>query len=135
MDALRKVIFLFLTFFSSLIKSDLETIFQGATLEYQDYENHQYIAENNNLGVVRVFQGKIYVSVPRWRNGVPSTLNILQDAKLRAFPNKASNKIDNCEGLQNVVAIGKHNVWKLLKMSHLKFPIFVFFLKKKLPVW
>ena len=110
MDARRKVIFLFLTFFSSLIKSDLETIFQGATLEYQDYENHQYIAENNNLGVVRVFQGKIYVSVPRWRNGVPSTLNILQDAKLRAFPNKVSNKIDNCEGLQNVVAIGKHNV-------------------------
>ena len=96
--------------FLSLIKSDLETIFQGATLEYQDYENHQYIAENNNLGVVRVFQGKIYVSVPRWRNGVPSTLNILQDAKLRAFPNKVSNKIDNCEGLQNVVAIGKHNV-------------------------
>ena len=106
MDAPKEVIFVFLTFFSSFIKSELETIFQTATLEYEDYENHQYIADNNNLGVVRTFQDKIYVSVPRWRNGVPFTLNTLQDTKLRAFPDTASNKIDDCEALQNVVTIG-----------------------------
>ena len=97
MDAPKEVIFVFLTFFSSFIKSELETIFQTATLEYEEYENHQYIANNNNLGVVRTFQDKIYVSVPRWRNGVPFTLNTLQDTKLRAFPDTASNKIDDCE--------------------------------------
>lgn len=106
MDAPKEVIFVFLTFFSSFIKSELETIFQTATLEYEDYKNHQYIADNNNLGVVRTFQDKIYVSVPRWRNGVPFTLNTLQDTKLRAFPDTASNKIDDCEALQNVVTIG-----------------------------
>ena len=106
MDAPKEVIFVFLTFFSSFIKSEFETIFQTATLEYEEYENHQYIANNNNLGVVRTFQDKIYVSVPRWRNGVPFTLNTLQDTKLRAFPDTASNKIDDCEALQNVVAIG-----------------------------
>ena len=106
MDAPKEVIFVLLAFFSSFIKSELETIFQTATLEYEDYENHQYIADNNNLGVVRTFQDKIYVSVPRWRNGVPFTLNTLQDTKLRAFSDTASNKIDDCEALQNVVTIG-----------------------------
>ena len=51
-------------------------IFQWSKLEYmEDYDN--YIAENNILGNVRNYKDKFFICIPRWRDGVPATLNTL----------------------------------------------------------
>ena len=82
----------------------LETLFEWSKLEYvEEYDN--YITENNILGNVRWHKDVFYVCVPRWRNGVPATLNTVDasTSKLRPFPNLASNKVGQCEtALQNV---------------------------------
>ena len=41
----------------------------------EDYDN--YIAENNILGNVRNYKDKFFICIPRWRDGVPATLNTL----------------------------------------------------------
>ncbi len=58
----------------------LETLYEWSNLEYiEDYED--YIMENNVLGNVRNYKNDFYVCVPRWRNGVPATLNILASSR------------------------------------------------------
>ena len=79
-------------------------------MEYtEDYED--YIAENNILGNVRSHNDQLYICIPRWRNGVPATLNKLANlsdgsSKLTPFPSLEANKVGNChKALQNVAAI------------------------------
>ena len=76
-------------------------------MEYiEDYDD--YIAENNILGNVRSYKEKFFICIPRWRDGVPATLNTLKtpDAKLRPFPNLETNIVGKCQkALQNVAAI------------------------------
>ena len=95
---------LFLLLCTQYAQSKLQTIYQTQKLEY--LENYSdYIPENNILGQVRVFDNNCYVSVPRWRTGVPATLNILENSKLSPYPDLKSNIIGTCSALQNVAAL------------------------------
>lgn len=109
-------VFLSLNLCASL---DHEVIYQWQLLDYewpdtetrrQYIENGSYIPDNNRLGNVRVFNGSVYVTVPRLRKGVPSSLNIIVDQNstnsplLRPFPNWEINQGATCDHLQFVNA-------------------------------
>ena len=78
----------------SVSNKKLIHVIQWSKLEYAD-EYDDYNVENNILGNVRSHKDTFYVCIPRWRDGVPATLNTLtksDSAKLRPFPNLASNQ-------------------------------------------
>ena len=109
----------------------IETILSWDKIEFDlneklKHEDHvEYIYENNLLGNVRIYNKHIIISVPRYKDGVPSTLNVvpthrkdthnmlhltsnghfLNSPKLRPFPSLEANQIGNCTSLQNVLAI------------------------------
>ena len=97
----------------------IETIFSWEKLQFDLKENRKqaaidYVEANNLLGNVRLFKNKFYVSVPRYLDGVPATLNTIEYPKgktdevspiLHPFPNMEENEIGNCTCLQNVLAI------------------------------
>ena len=68
-----------------------------------------YKPENNALVGIKLYKTRVYVTVPRWKSGVPSTLNVIaekQESKnvglLRPFPNWDMQTIGDCNKLQFV---------------------------------
>ncbi|XP_053373874.1 protein yellow-like [Mercenaria mercenaria] len=81
------------------------------TLKQQEIENKAYIPQNSAINGIKLYKGKVYVTVPRLKPGVPSTLNVIIKAPagsngsshlLRPFPNWEMQKLGNCEALQRV---------------------------------
>ena len=93
----------------------------NATLVYQipyvDYDwpsdadrtsaisNGDYVVENNLIAGLKVFGDTVYVTVPRWKNGVPSSLNTLVrnpggDIIMQPFPSWDMNKKGDCSAIQ-----------------------------------
>ncbi|XP_060086134.1 protein yellow-like [Ylistrum balloti] len=68
--------------------------------------NEEYIVNNNIISGMKVYDGNVYVTVPRWRRGVPSTLNKIVasngESILQAFPSWEMQKIGDCRALQYV---------------------------------
>jgi len=88
-------------------------VYSWVTLDYdwqnleqqQDYLNHEkYI--NNTVAGIKVWNNDIYVTVPRWRDGVPSTLNkvIMKNGKLilQPYPSWEMQQIGNPNALQYI---------------------------------
>jgi hypothetical protein len=103
---------IFLLCLTSSAQGEFETLIEWQRLEFTEFDD--YVVENNIIGNVRVYGDEAFVTVPRWRNGVPSTLNslnlahlnnVLSPPKLRPFPDLPSNRVGNCNALQNVAAI------------------------------
>ncbi|CAH1722965.1 unnamed protein product [Aphis gossypii] len=76
--------------------------------EHKSYalERREFVPENNLPVGIEVWKNKLFVTVPRWSNGVPSTLNYIpldvsstQSPKLTPYPNWAYNREGNCDGL------------------------------------
>jgi sugar lactone lactonase YvrE len=75
-----------------------------------DYLNKkEYIVENNEIAGIKVWKCKMFVTVPRWKPGVPSTLNyinlpegddIVSDPTLIPYPSWAQNEHKNCSSFQ-----------------------------------
>ncbi|XP_076752495.1 protein yellow [Xylocopa sonorina] len=96
-----------------------QVIFQWNTIDVmwpsedeQQYaiDHHDYIPENNFVAGIRFWKGKMYLTVPRWREGVPVTLGVTSATpvnqntapKLEAFPNWEMQKIGDCSAFQTV---------------------------------
>ena len=83
---------------------------------------YQYIPSNNMITGIKLWKGKMYVSIPRWKNGVPVTLAVtpaqpesadyfgpdglmsinITDPKLNPYPNWEMQELGDCNALQFV---------------------------------
>ncbi|XP_064594802.1 protein yellow-like [Liolophura sinensis] len=92
-----------------------EVVYEWVSLDY-DWPNdttkvdytaaRKYIKENNIIAGVKVYKDDVYVTVPRWREGVPSSLNkvVMKNGKpiLQPFPAWKSQTVGDCDALQYV---------------------------------
>ena len=99
---------------------EIETLFSWDTLRFDLMHNGRksnvtYVEEHNLLGNVRLYKDSFYLSVPRYLDGVPATLNTIKKSRnktgdsispiLRPFPSLEENLIGDCNSLQNVLAL------------------------------
>ena len=75
----------------------------------EDYlKRKEYIVKNNEIAGIKVWKCKMFLTVPRWKPGVPSTLNyinlpgnaVVSDPTLIPYPSWAQNKHKNCSSFQ-----------------------------------
>lgn len=110
-----------------------QVVFQWNTIdviwpseEKQNYatEHGDYIPANNFIAGVKFWKGKMYLTVPRWKNGVPVTLGVTSATpvngntapKLEAFPNWDMQEIGDCNAFQLVQSMEidpKGRMWVL----------------------
>ncbi|XP_017875534.1 protein yellow-like [Ceratina calcarata] len=96
-----------------------QVIFQWNTIdvmwpseEEQEFaiEHGEYIPANNFIAGIKFWKGKMYLTVPRWKDGVPITLGVTSATpinkvtapKLEAFPSWEMQKIGDCRAFQMV---------------------------------
>lgn len=83
---------------------DLNVAYQWDRLDLalRDDGPAAYVPENNVAHRLRVWDGALYVAVPRFRRGVPATLCRSDGDRLHAFPSAGLQTPGNCVALQNV---------------------------------
>ncbi|KAK2586174.1 hypothetical protein KPH14_001440 [Odynerus spinipes] len=70
-----------------------------------------YIAENNLPLGLEVHQKRVFLTLPKWRNGTPVTLATVprhsktKSPKLKPYPSWDWNRAGNCEGLTSVFRV------------------------------
>ncbi len=78
---------------------------------------YQFIPENNLIAGINVIdENNIFVTVPRWRNGIPATLNKLDiDTNfLTPFPNwemQEEGKEGCLQNVQSMTIDSKNQMW------------------------
>lgn len=100
--------------------------FQWPSDEERQYASARgdYIAANNFLTTVKFWKDKMYLTIPRWKDGVPVTLGVtsarpvngITAPKLEAFPSWAMQKLGDCSAFQLVHSIEidpKGRMWVL----------------------
>jgi len=109
--------------------SSYETVFAWKQLDFSfpdQWNQSAFISENNIIAGVKIHQDKMFLTVPRWRHGVPATLNFVHipaqnqsdnytrdwaednlptSPKLQAYPSWAMQTIGNCSAFQYVQSI------------------------------
>ncbi|XP_067671579.1 protein yellow-like [Haliotis asinina] len=67
-------------------------------------KNGSFIIQNNIISGIKIYNDSVYVTVPRWRKGVPSTLNVIVEkqgeAILKPFPSWAMQTEGDCSAIQ-----------------------------------
>ena len=74
-----------------------------------------YVPKNNAIAGIEVWKNSLFLTVPRWKDGVPSTLNVVKLPKkgaevlvnepLTPYPSWADNELGNCKKFQWVQSI------------------------------
>lgn len=80
------------------------------TVKQQEIDYGTYIPENNAVNGIKVYKNQVYVTVPRLKSGVPSTLNVVvkstsgntDEYVLRPYPSWEMQTLGECEALQGV---------------------------------
>ncbi|XP_033762703.1 protein yellow-like [Pecten maximus] len=85
----------------------LDYSWPNETVKHSYIINKQFIVENNIISGIKVLDGNVYVTVPRWRPGVPSTLNKVitdptntEESILEPYPNWEMQTLGDCNALQ-----------------------------------
>ncbi|XP_015586317.1 protein yellow, partial [Cephus cinctus] len=73
-------------------------------------QNEEYIPENNAIAGIKLWKHRMYLTVPRWKNGVPVTLGVTSATpqnnvtapNLEPYPNWEMQKVGNCKAFQFV---------------------------------
>lgn len=82
-------------------------------------QNKAFIPENNLPLGVHAFKNRIFVSLPKWKDGVPITLGVVGKNEgahpaIRPYPNWAWNVAAKCQGLTSVFRMDIdvcHRLW------------------------
>ena len=86
----------------------------NGTMKQNEIDNGNYVPENSAVNGIKLYKDKVYVTVPRLKPNVPSTLNVVvksptssanvtsEDYILRPFPNWAMQEVGNCEMFQGI---------------------------------
>lgn len=76
--------FLWIVFLALANGEEIKTIYSWNMIEYNFpndnirntlISNGDYIEENNMPNGMQIWNDKIFITIPRWKNGVPSNLN------------------------------------------------------------
>lgn len=103
----------------ALCHEPFQVIFQWNTIDvvWPSDEERQYavahgdyVPTNNFIAGIKFWKGKMYLTLPRWKDGVPVTLavtsatpvNRVTAPKLEAFPSWEMQKIGDCKAFQLV---------------------------------
>jgi len=117
----------------ALCHQPFQVIFEWKSIEFvwpseedQQYAllRGDYIPANIFPSTVKFWKDKMYITIPRWRDGVPVTLgrtsakpmNGVTAPKLEAFPNWSKQKLGDCSAFQLVHSIEidpKGRMWVL----------------------
>ncbi|KAL6254948.1 hypothetical protein P5V15_014290 [Pogonomyrmex californicus] len=99
-----------------------QVIFEWKSIDFQWPSNKErqnaltngdYIQANNFIVTVKFWKEKMYLTIPRWKDGVPVTLGVtwakpvngVTEPKLEAFPNWSMQKLGDCAAFQLVHSI------------------------------
>ena len=90
----------------------IEYEWPNASVRQQAISDGSYEPENSAINGIKVYKGKVYVTTPRLKTGVPSTLNVVIENQnpdvtsvehvLRPFPSWEMQKLGDCRALQLV---------------------------------
>ncbi|XP_067671580.1 major royal jelly protein 3-like [Haliotis asinina] len=76
----------------------------GHRVKHEFIKNGSFVPENNIASRIKVYNGSVYVTVPRLKKGVASTLNVIIEkhgkAILRPFPSWSMQTIGDCSAIQ-----------------------------------
>ncbi|XP_076761628.1 dopaminechrome tautomerase-like isoform X2 [Xylocopa sonorina] len=98
----------------------MELVYAWPTIDY-DYDsieardsaifNGDFIAENNLPLGLEVWKDKVFITLPKWKAGIPATLTTVpknsktKSPKLRPYPDWTWHQSGNCDGLTSVFRI------------------------------
>nr|CAH7754899.1 unnamed protein product [Callosobruchus chinensis] len=90
----------------------LDFDYADENVKIRDLFTGRYKPENGLPVGIEIWKDKFFISVPRWKEGIPSTLNYVQlnspvkNPSLIPYPDLKSNELGNCkEGLSTVYRI------------------------------
>ncbi|XP_072763194.1 dopaminechrome tautomerase-like [Anoplolepis gracilipes] len=130
---MERLLLLALLAVTVLCYEPFQVIFEWKSIDFQwptDEERQNavlhgdYIAANNFLSTVKFWKGKMYMTIPRWKDGVPVTLGVTSAKPMNGdtaplldpFPNWDMQKLGDCSAFQLVHSVEidpKGRMWVL----------------------
>lgn len=85
--------------------------FLNDTMKREYLSSGKYVLENNMPLGLHIWKNKMFITVPRWRNGVAANLNYIsmkdmsQSPILRPYPDWKANDIDSPDGIVSIFRV------------------------------